>query len=449
MRTVIRRRNLAFALASTIAACGEPIEAPRPSTGVRGGAGSSELGRASPLFRPELVIRTRQDFARLMGLIACTFEIPCCPQQPLVCFDAYRGGGFESALEKAFPDAETAFRPDVALACATSLVQRLQAFVESGACERDLEAFNDEFDPGTLSVMLERTLAARTGGFGAFLDERPFSHWLALRAAGLPPQEFVDDLIACADSAFVGKVDVGGSCGTVDEEGTPDSNDRVCADGLYCFETWGEPTVTPVCRKRTPLGERCDSTQSGRDCPKDARCAPVEETEVCAPLGAVGERCREDDAVCADYLTCIDGVCEASQGALGAPCRTGTDCASGRCDERLLVCKATAGPGEGADCPVLDRGMSCSDGTFCDRPRGEFRESRGCIRPTLKSGSPCASDADCLSLACTGVCARTLADYMCSVSDLTPDSSGSALSSASTSFLGANPALFRPDRRPR
>jgi hypothetical protein len=82
---------------------------------------------------------------------------------------------------------------------------------------------------------------------------------------------------------------------------------------------------------------------------------------------------------------------------LGDPCAKASECASGRCDER--VCKATDPAALGAPCshPLDCRSERCLDG--------------GCVQGTRMAGERCSDDLQCASGRCTEeVCEPSAAD---------------------------------------
>ncbi|MCC7539214.1 MAG: hypothetical protein IT379_23530 [Deltaproteobacteria bacterium] len=141
-----------------------------------------------------------------------------------------------------------------------------------------------------------------------------------------------------------------------------------CAEGLHCASTFEDGVTRGACRVPLPAGAACDDPDTacadGHLC-VDGTCAPItlvrvagapcgaEALAVCDPVerlvcdedggtctrlgdGRAGSACEPSDDFpglgCERGLACIEAICEPAR-ADGAPCASGSDCASGFCDD--------------------------------------------------------------------------------------------------------------------
>ncbi len=115
-----------------------------------------------------------------------------------------------------------------------------------------------------------------------------------------------------------------GTCGALRDDGGVCQRATDCQGHLTCVSTDGGS----VCAPRREDGAPC---ATARECRAFSTCV----SGTCVPLPALGDACAADRPCL--WGTCLDGpdggsVCAETQGP-GQPCRSGNDCASGRCDQ--------------------------------------------------------------------------------------------------------------------
>jgi hypothetical protein len=160
------------------------------------------------------------------------------------------------------------------------------------------------------------------------------------------------------------------------------------------------------------------------DCQPDYSCIPVDFTltgHQCSS-GTKGARCTVD-AQCSNNGFCVmdsfdKGTC--NDGAVGAPCRSGSQCKSGFCglgegkcttgdpgsscyyDQDCLSGKCDGEPGTGVQphCTDGKLGHSCRQNAQCEAGLRCSAPLRGVCEPALPKGGQCWRDDDCQSGRC-------------------------------------------------
>lgn len=146
-----------------------------------------------------------------------------------------------------------------------------------------------------------------------------------------------------------------------------------CANGLLC--------APDVLKCLLPGGAKCEDAAAcaSGDCPGPRK--------VCAvPLGLA---CNPDDK---DKVPCVkQSACNATQklclAAVGAPCKTGAQCETGKCDANNLCA---------LDTPAVKAGDPCE--TTCPPPL-QCSTTKHCVEQV---GRPCTAHAQCITDLCEG-----------------------------------------------
>ncbi len=202
----------------------------------------------------------------------------------------------------------------------------------------------------------------------------------------------------CADGGYCDPSTF--SCVRQHGAGDSCSRDEECNASLYCNYN---AVNGPVCAVASAVGEACGDDQP---CVRDAvcvegMCATIERCEtsadcddatyceegICAPHGALGDRCINSAGdMCGPGLYC-DIDCEARE-AQGESCASYMPCLEHlRCDRDTSLCQ----PRVAQDDPC-DNDGDCVDGLLCD--------SDQTCQPRRDFGEYCYDDEDCASNIC-------------------------------------------------
>jgi hypothetical protein len=281
--------------------------------------------------------------------VACHNLYQCCTE-----------GEIENTLDVSDPRTEPQCREDLTRRC-DRLTLTLQDSLAAGRVKFDKERMNTCLD----------AIVAPNDSCGMIVTELPWKE-------------------ACMDSAWVGTVEVGGSCLFAhDCAGAPDNfcaaNQKCtakptagfpcgsgCASAFYCG-------TTGTCQPKAAAGAPCLSTTQ---CEKDLFCdiAPGTAMGTCATKLPGGSACRSNEGCTSD--TCVPGKCMGTNQS----CYSDANC-SGRCATTGFSCTTSANCGSGT-CSV--GGNFCTLPTQCVAGGGDT-----CVFPVLCLPGDCVGDPVC------------------------------------------------------